>query len=149
MKCLSVLQPWASLILLGAKKIETRSWATKYRGLLLIHAGKGWNKAVEGMCALEPFQSALAAHKEPLPRGCIIGQVELCDCIPIEDAKRYVQASPPEAMGGFSEHELAFGDYTPGRWAWLLTAPQVVSLPMPYKGSLGIFNVKDELWKGA
>ncbi len=40
MKAISILQPWASLVALGHKKIETRSWNTKYRGELLIHASK-------------------------------------------------------------------------------------------------------------
>jgi len=40
LKAITILQPWASLIACGAKQIETRSWATKYRGQLAIHAGK-------------------------------------------------------------------------------------------------------------
>jgi hypothetical protein len=38
MKALSLHQPWASLIGLGVKTIETRSWSTKYRGPLAVHA---------------------------------------------------------------------------------------------------------------
>jgi hypothetical protein len=38
-KALTIRQPWASLVALGVKTIETRSWSTKYRGPLLIHAG--------------------------------------------------------------------------------------------------------------
>lgn len=40
MKTLTLHQPWASLIAMGVKKIETRSWGTKYRGPLAIHAGQ-------------------------------------------------------------------------------------------------------------
>ncbi|MFL0196977.1 ASCH domain-containing protein [Clostridium sp. WILCCON 0269] len=40
MKTLTLIQPWASLIALGEKKIETRSWRTNYHGELFIHAGK-------------------------------------------------------------------------------------------------------------
>jgi hypothetical protein len=39
MKAITILQPFASLIACGAKKIETRSWPTKYRGPIAIHAG--------------------------------------------------------------------------------------------------------------
>ena len=39
MKALTIMQPWASLIACGAKTIETRSWPTKYRGPIAIHAG--------------------------------------------------------------------------------------------------------------
>lgn len=43
MKVISLLQPWATLAVIGQKKIETRSWSTKYRGPLLIHASKRWD----------------------------------------------------------------------------------------------------------
>ena len=39
MKALTIQQPWASVITMGVKTIETRSWSTKYRGPLAIHAG--------------------------------------------------------------------------------------------------------------
>ena len=51
MKVLTIRQPWASLIIHGYKKFEFRSWQTKYRGDLLIHAGKGIDK--EAMKRLE------------------------------------------------------------------------------------------------
>jgi hypothetical protein len=41
MKGLTLTQPWATLVAIGAKRIETRSWPTRYRGLLAIHAGAG------------------------------------------------------------------------------------------------------------
>ena len=41
MKVLTIKQPWATLIMQGDKRFEFRSWQTKYRGDLLIHAGKG------------------------------------------------------------------------------------------------------------
>lgn len=40
MKAITVLQPWATLLVTGKKHIETRSWKTNYRGEILIHAGK-------------------------------------------------------------------------------------------------------------
>lgn len=45
MKLISLWEPWASLMAIGAKKIETRSWATSYRGWLAIHAAKRWTAA--------------------------------------------------------------------------------------------------------
>ena len=44
MKVLTIKQPWATLIMQGNKRFEFRSWQTKYRGDLLIHAGKGIDK---------------------------------------------------------------------------------------------------------
>lgn len=38
MKTLSVRQPWANLIVYGIKDIENRTWRTKFRGRIYIHA---------------------------------------------------------------------------------------------------------------
>ena len=43
-RCLSLIQPWATLVAIGAKKVETRSWKTPYRGWLAIHASKAFPK---------------------------------------------------------------------------------------------------------
>ena len=53
MKALTIKQPWATLIMQGDKRFEFRSWQTKYRGDLLIHAGKGIDK--EAMKRLEKY----------------------------------------------------------------------------------------------
>ncbi|MEK3688583.1 ASCH domain-containing protein [Paenibacillus sp. FSL R10-2736] len=72
MKCLTIRQPWATLIALGEKQIETRSWPTSYRGDLAIHAGMQVDKAI---CKTEPYQSVLARHgytADNLPSGVIL-----------------------------------------------------------------------------
>ena len=73
MKVLTIKQPWATLIIQGDKRFEFRSWKTKYRGELLIHAGKGIDK--EAVKRLEKY-----LPKE-LPIGKILGKVTLVDCI--------------------------------------------------------------------
>ena len=73
MKVLTIKQPWATLIMQGNKRFEFRSWQTKYRGDLLIHAGKGIDK--EAMKRLEKYLP------EELPYGKILGKVKLVDCI--------------------------------------------------------------------
>ena len=73
MKVLTIKQPWATLIMQGDKKFEFRSWQTKYRGDLLIHAGKGIDKeAVKRLSKYLP---------KTLPSGKILGKVTLVDCI--------------------------------------------------------------------
>ncbi len=44
MKALTLTQPWAHLVAVGAKRVETRSWPTPYRGPLAIHAAQGWGE---------------------------------------------------------------------------------------------------------
>ena len=73
MKTITIKQPWASLIIEGYKRFEFRSWQTKYRGELLIHAGKGVDK--EAMKRLKKYLP------NELPAGKIIGKVTLVDCI--------------------------------------------------------------------
>jgi len=40
MKAISIMQPWAWLIVAGHKDVENRTWWTSFRGPVLIHAGK-------------------------------------------------------------------------------------------------------------
>mgnify|MGYP001782437747 FL=1 len=73
MKVLTIKQPWATLIMQGDKRFEFRSWQTKYRGELLIHAGKGIDKeAVKRLANYLP---------QELPQGKILGKATLVDCI--------------------------------------------------------------------
>jgi hypothetical protein len=137
MKALSLTQPWATLVLLGVKRYETRSWQTAYRGPLAIHAARTFPQAARTLCRLEPFPSALAAagihHWTQLPRGAVIGVVELCGCVPVE-------LLPP-----LSPEEEAFGDYRPGRWAWELAIPTPLAAPLPCRGRLGLFDVPEPI----
>lgn len=131
MKVLSLTQPWATLVVLGAKEIETRSWTTSYRGPLLIHASKSYPGWAKECAAEEPFYSALrpgGIYSYPeLGCGHIIGQVELHKCIRTSDVTE------------ISQNEREFGDYAPGRFAWLLMNPLRLP-PIPAKGSLGLWE---------
>lgn len=134
MKCISVWQPWASLIAVGAKRIETRSWDTAYRGPLAIHAAKHWTKAEKLLCGQEPFKSALArAHPRliGLPYGKIVAVCRLSECEQI-------------ARADVTEQERAFGNFLAGRFAWFLTDVRCLELPVPWTGSRGFFSVPDE-----
>src|SRR3982751_1322426 len=76
MKALTLTQPWATLVAIGAKRIETRSWSTTYRGEVAIHAAKGFPRDCHELCATEPFLSVLKAagftHTRELPTGVIV-----------------------------------------------------------------------------
>lgn len=76
MKVITIKQPYASLIINGYKKYEFRSWKTKHRGKLLIHAGKQMNKQM---------RERVKHLNLDYPSGCIIGAVELTDCVKIDD----------------------------------------------------------------
>ncbi|MDQ2807056.1 MAG: ASCH domain-containing protein [Chloroflexota bacterium] len=149
LKTLTLSQPWASLVASGAKSYETRSWATPYRGPLAIHAGKGLagmtEAAYRDLCRQEPFRAALKASgflaPGDLPRGCVIATCRLLECVPITAPEL-----PPAGrrhtvtQGGDPTTEVAFGHYTPGRWAWLLGEVEHLAVPVPARGSLGLWE---------
>ncbi len=76
MKTITIKQPFVSLIAKGYKTYEFRTWKTKYRGEILIHAGKGVDKK-----AMERFQYLNLSY----PSGCIIAKAKITDCIYIDD----------------------------------------------------------------
>lgn len=172
MKVLTLTQPWATLVAIGAKKIETRSWTTTYRGPLLIHAAAGLGPVggkagLVDLCETEPFKAVLAPLWSPgaffapvsLPFGAIVAQCELLDCVPTHHPNIPSEPGKPwftGARAGVGQHyydvpppldsnEYAFGDYTPGRYAWLLSDVQALSTPIPAKGQLGLWEWEGEL----
>ena len=76
MKVITIKQPWATLIAEGLKEYEFRTWNTKYRGDILIHAGKSIDKK-----AMERFKS----YNLEYPIGCLIAKAKLTDSIHVDD----------------------------------------------------------------
>lgn len=137
MKAITVWQPWATLLATGQKYNETRSWKTSYRGEILIHAAKTEHSGILlhiPMEELKHFQNAGVVNK--LPTGAIIGKANLVDCFQIDEAyRRKLQRENPA--------ELAFGDYTIGRYAWVMADAILFNKPNPAKGKQGLWN-----WEG-
>lgn len=150
MKALTLTQPWATLVAIGAKKIETRGWKTDYRGPLAIHAAKGYPKEARRLAYhIEPFRTVLAqahciptqAHgmtPENLPLGMVIATCTLINCRLITPESMEFGANG--IMWTLDDQERAFGDYTPGRYAWLLADVQPLATPVPARGSLGLWD---------
>jgi len=164
MKALTVQQPWATLEAIKAKKIETRSWKTDYRGPLAIHASKD-NKYIhmrgkDYICGQEPFCSVLknaagrlfrevGITRSIMPLGSVIATCNLVDCFEIKGTRlvrrggKIVNTAFLEAGNRLIEvngNELAFGDYSPGRYAWILEDVRMLPVPVPAKGRLGLWN---------
>ena len=76
MKVITIKQPWASLIAEGYKIYEFRTWNTKYRGEILIHAGKSIDKK-----AMKKF----AEYNLEYPTGCIIAKATITDSIYVDN----------------------------------------------------------------
>ena len=80
MRALSILQPWAWLIVHGPKDIENRKWSTSYRGRFLVHAGKGFDR--EGYVFVRATRPDI---RMPAPsefgRGGVVGMATIVDCV--------------------------------------------------------------------
>lgn len=193
MKALTVRQPWASLIALGVKTIETRSWRAPKALIgerIAIHAGKarpkiGWHSTGWGIChynldgvgALPPGYTYApdengvykSSPHDPiaLPLGAVVAVATLADCAPME-ALDYPEPSDASLLCGtavylwsdpawagyllhVSRHEhpsvdtdiadqLPYGDFQPGRWAWMLSDVDVLAEPIPAKGKQGLWE---------
>jgi hypothetical protein len=177
-RALSLWQPWASLVALGHKRIETRSWSTRYRGPLVIHASKRCEAIDLGDFTVEddtprssPKQYLLRgpiSWPYRLPMGAVVATCELIDVVPIIGAaERIEEAWMPHVAATVSSGDLwhwkgpsateslctgrpswlhedindqrPYGDFTPGRFAWLLADIRAVS-PIPATGHQGLWN---------
>lgn len=159
MKAITIWQPWASLVACGAKRYETRGWATNYRGLIAIHAAlrhpNWWHRDTYDTPELETaivhLWGAWGWHSyDDLPRGAIIATAELIYCHKIH--RRFSDGHPclhittleaDMAEISITGNELLFGDWTPGRYAWELANVKMLPEPIPAKGRQGLWN-----WEG-
>lgn len=123
MKCLSISQPFADLIISGKKTIELRSWNTNFRGEFLIHAP---SKIRIDDC------SRLKINKK-FVTGAIIGKAE------IYDVKKYNSLKEIKLDRKFHFSAKKFQNKTYG---FMLKNPRSFRIPIPWKGKLGLFDVK-------
>ncbi len=123
MKALTVCQPYARLIVEGTKRVENRSWPTRYRGPLLIHAGKSrrWLDTYDG-----PVPAGLVF-------GAILGIVELVACLHWDG---YKITKLPQGYHWIAMHEFASGPY-----CWVLADAVRFETPIPWRGAQGLWTV--------
>jgi activating signal cointegrator 1 len=146
-RLISLWEPWATLMAIGAKRIETRSWSTRYSGWLAIHASKGGlSKRLLADCLDEPaFKRALFG--EQLSPGCIVAVVNLVECCPTVDM---IQSSAfPSAFRKYPELDTAqereFGDFSEGRWGWVTDQLFRLPQPIPFRAAQGLCGVGDDV----
>lgn len=163
MKALTLTEPFATLVAIGAKTIETRTWATPYRGPLAIHAGKGFNSEDlqfaehNEFCrsALEAARVTIFPHGHgrgfvwgafPESRGHVLAIANLVGC--------YAMASPeisgagyftPDGAGDFrfveaSASDVALGVWKLGRFAWVLEDARRFENPIPARGAQSLWE---------
>jgi predicted transcriptional regulator len=126
MKCLSVCQPFANLILEGKKTIELRKWNTKFRGEFLVHAAR---KIRTNECKRLKIKSNLIT-------GAIIGKVELVD------VKKYESKLE---LNLDSKKHLASNYTIENKYGFILEKPKKLKVPITYNGQLNFFEFKPEM----
>lgn len=148
MKAITILQPWASLIACGAKQIETRGWKTSYRGPIAIHAAKDEDKKKERIRHIVFRAEQYGIALPELLFGKVIAIAELVDCVRVEKFVRKNNSIIVRALleNGqiISAQEESLGDFTPGRYAWILDNVRPID-PVPAKGQQRIWEWKREV----
>lgn len=159
MKALTIRQPWASLIALGVKTIETRSWPTNYRGPVLIHAGKakppkkdsvvgGWQVYQYGNSDQWAVLRCADAATYCCDFGAVVAVADLIDCVEFQYAGQlpgWLNVSADKSMPRYiGADQLPYGDFTPGRFGWLLRNVRPVG-PIPAKGKQGLWTPDADL----
>ncbi len=167
MRALTLYQPWATLVAIEAKWIETRSWATSYRGPLAIHAGKttaALHAPIWEACAERVARGERSVYPPGFVNGAVIATCTLADCVPIIatssplEPRSFIQAVEDHLwLGELCDAELAqgslpayamrqvhdqrpYGDFTPGRFAWLLSDIELLLEPVPARGAQGLWE---------
>lgn len=138
MKAITIWQPWAQLVAIGAKEYETRTWAHSYRGPVAIHAGK--RKQWDGMVIpCEPFRTPLRdagiVTYTSLALGCVVAVGELTAIY-----------ATRELWLKLNRQERAFGDFTPGRYAWRIQNVRLLEEPIPVSGKQGLWEWDAPAW---
>lgn len=131
MLALSVHQPWAHLIVQGRKPVENRTWYTRYRGPLAIHASQSRMTLAASIelahvrAALRDLGLTTTAALNSLDFGALVGVVDLVDCLPVD------------APG---LRDRRFDDWAMGPYCWVLENARAIP-PIPTRGRQGLFQV--------
>lgn len=169
MRAITLHQPWATAVALGIKRVETRSWPTNHRGTVAIHAGArrpplvtfigdDWHVAQGATWLHGP------GHDVRMPFGQVVAVATITACVPMTepggsghypmmldvldpaDGEPHLLLTDSE-RGTWSDlsSERAWGDYAPGRWAWLLTDVQALPEPVACRGFQRIWNLPPDV----
>lgn len=157
MKALTLKQPWATLVAIGAKRIETRSWSTNYRGPIAITASKHWSRKEQIISLSSPFIERLseANYLPDIPLGSIVATCNIVDCLPMEahiclpgifDEYPDLNTSTEIAFGDFNIFDLRNGRR---RWAFVLEDVKHLDNPIEVRGALNLWDLPESLAQGA
>jgi len=169
---LSILDPWAWLIVNGFKSVENRTWHTAYRGRILVQSSsskRGLNETEEFIMAAHPRIEELLDRRHPRGAksfhfGCAVGTVAIVGCVnyitPAEErseaafeaccrddspaAAAWLDRRLAEVAAGTAPHPAYFAA---GTECFLLESPEQFAAPFEMKGALNLFKLTPEIAK--
>lgn len=145
MKAITLWQPWASLLACGVIEYETRSWSTKYRGPMAIHAAVSEPKNLLYQIS-GTITSILGTDNLPdYSRGAVIATANLIACHEIKEDNLgnigfWYSKNGLWEFYAVSEQQAMLGDWQPGGYAWEFTDMKMLEVPIPAKGRQRIWN---------
>jgi len=133
-KALTLWEPWASLIAMKRKTAETRSWACppdNYGRRIAIHAGRR-------------VERELAAYfsVDPLP-GYVVATAVLTQCVRVESHTEGFAHCRTIRQNLITVPEDQYGDFSTGRWLWLLEDIAAVPEPFEAVGAQGLWPLSN------
>jgi hypothetical protein len=143
LRVISLWEPWATLMALDEKRIETRPWGTEFRGLLAIAATRTMPPGGKAACLTFPFLQQLSHHGVDFGSDCrsygrIIAVTELVDVV---NTDGYFFASSLLAPGYCpARYDREFGNYAKGRKAWQTRGVRRLIRGVPWSGKQGLRN---------
>jgi activating signal cointegrator 1 len=141
MKIISLLQPFAQLLVQGFKQVETRSWSTKYRGPVFIHASGELNKKMKNFGGISSYDIAVSNEHFrkyiPNPNKMVFGRI--IGMVSIDEVFKVGMIPPPDPfISKLTLEELAFGNYELGRYMWFCSNAREFKRPILVKGTQGL-----------
>ncbi|KAL3698710.1 hypothetical protein R1sor_012786 [Riccia sorocarpa] len=142
--CLTLHQPWASLLVCGIKRIEGRSWPCPIRGKLWIHAASKVPEP-ETIKAMETFYRELYGldgvteikFPEFYPTSVLLGCVEVVECLKLEELNSWEEVSVGVRLEGQTDY------------CWLCERPQKLVVPLQMRGRQGVYSLPKSILEGA
>jgi activating signal cointegrator 1 len=139
MKCRTVKQPWATLLVHGATQYLVSTWRTFYRGPVAIHASARFPRSHVELCCEADMRRLLRRtgydYVIELPMQAVLGTVTVADCLRVSEQNREI--FDPE------DPTVVFGLVQPDRWVWVCSGHVVFAQPVPLVGRLGLFTIPD------
>ncbi|KAL0322522.1 UNVERIFIED_CONTAM: Activating signal cointegrator 1 [Sesamum angustifolium] len=153
--CLTMHQPWASLLVYGIKRVEGRSWPAPVRGRLWIHAASKIPEP-ETIRAMEDFYREIYAMNgitdvkfpEHYPVSRLLGCVDVVGCVTCEELVNWEEL-PASHIHARNLNLPTTGETRKTAFCWLCEQPQKLIIPFEMRGYQGVYNLEKKIYESA